>query len=676
MKSQPFTRWRILAQATAASFLLMATLLLLQTQSATAAPVAINNQTTITATQVITASNPTQNAKAGYAVEINGDYALVGAINGTGNSSQTGVVYAHHFNGTRWQQTQRLFNPNGSSGEFFGQAIDMNEDGTIAVIGADKTNDNGNGSGAVFVYTRTGQTWTQTQKLLPSQGQADARFGYGVALDGNTLLVSAYRQDHDGKSNAGMVFVYEYDTANQVWQETAILTASDIQQGGVFGWDVALEGNTAVISAIFATNDDNNSKGNVYIFKRQPNGNWQQTQKLISFYHGGNLFGRAVELDGEWLLIGEPFSNRTHVYKEINSRWEHQTMLYNNGLLGYNLDIEGDTAVIGNPADTNNQVPALVWQESGGIWTQVSQLVPNTTTVTSHFFGSDVALDSNGRVIIGADRHNDRNMDREGLAFIYNQINPLPIPTTTVTLAPAELSTSEGMTITFTITRTGDLSTTLSMAYGIAPSGSHPATPADFGIDNGGNSDTYYRHEFEFDPGQEVLTFTIAISDDLQTEQDETFTVQLQNVVDAVAINGISHVTIPNDDFDATIDINPATQTLTEGETMTFTITATGSVTAGIPITYAVQGSGNNPASPADFASGAMLTGTVVVIPGKVTNIVLPTLNDSDEEPSEEFTILIGTSQPHIVLLKNSIQATILDNDAKGYAIYLPLVTR
>jgi hypothetical protein len=52
-----------------------------------------------------------------------------------------------------------------------------------------------------------GATWTQQAKLLASDGALADKFGYSVAISGNTIVVGAYNDDAP-LSNGGSAYVF------------------------------------------------------------------------------------------------------------------------------------------------------------------------------------------------------------------------------------------------------------------------------------------------------------------------------------------------------------------------------------------------------------------------------------------------------------------------------------
>ena len=71
----------------------------------------------------------------------------------------------------------------GAPNNYFGFSVAIS--GSVMLIGAYGKNTN---TGAVYVFTRSGTTWTQQAELTASGGTGYEVFGYSVALSGNTAL--------------------------------------------------------------------------------------------------------------------------------------------------------------------------------------------------------------------------------------------------------------------------------------------------------------------------------------------------------------------------------------------------------------------------------------------------------------------------------------------------------
>ena len=65
-------------------------------------------------------------------------------------------------------------------------------------------------SGAAYVFTSSAGSWTQTTKLIPSDSEAGAYFGFSVSLNvaGEVALVGAYWDDANGLLNSGAAYSF------------------------------------------------------------------------------------------------------------------------------------------------------------------------------------------------------------------------------------------------------------------------------------------------------------------------------------------------------------------------------------------------------------------------------------------------------------------------------------
>ena len=87
-----------------------------------------------------------------------------------------------------WGQHQKIVEQDGAEDNRFGESVAL-DDNTLA-IGVSR-NYKLTDSGRVYVFVRSGTTWIQQQELVASDGEAGDRFGYSVALDGDTLLIAS-----------------------------------------------------------------------------------------------------------------------------------------------------------------------------------------------------------------------------------------------------------------------------------------------------------------------------------------------------------------------------------------------------------------------------------------------------------------------------------------------------
>jgi hypothetical protein len=214
------------------------------------------------------------------------------------------------------------------------------------------TQDNPSSAGAVgaaWVFTRSGGVWSQQGKKLVGTGAvgyAGPNQGFSVALsaDGDTAIVGG---PGDGQSvgvagSVGAVWVFTRSGGVWTQQGSKLVGAGAVNKpyGAYQGNCVALsaDGNTAIEGG----SDDNNVAGAAWVFTRS-GGVWkQQGKKLVGTgaVDGQAAQGTSVALSGD-----------------------------------------GDTAIVGGPADNIGAGATWVFTRSGGVWTQQGSKLVGTGAV-------------------------------------------------------------------------------------------------------------------------------------------------------------------------------------------------------------------------------------------------------------------------------------------------------
>ena len=187
--------------------------------------------------------------------------------------------------------------------------------------------DDGDGVGAAWVLARSGGTWTQGAKLTGGGEDGSAGFGLSLALsdDGNVALVGGPFDNVDSELGAAWVFT----RSGGAWsQQGPKLIGSMLSEGAWFGWDVALsgDGNTALMGGYpnFSTS------GQAYVFTRSGSVWNQQANLSYTGAAGGSYFGWSVWLsrDGNTALVGGPADNggtgAAWVFSRFSGIWAQQ----------------------------------------------------------------------------------------------------------------------------------------------------------------------------------------------------------------------------------------------------------------------------------------------------------------------------------------------------------------
>ncbi len=200
----------------------------------------------------------------------------------------------------RWRAADAL------SSDEFGASVAIS--GSIAIVGASGDDEAGSSeSGAAYLRGRDvggPGNWGQIQKLFASDRRSTAKLGTEVAIDGETAVVTAPTYTAGAMSNHGAAYVFE-PGAGGVWAETARLVASDAGAFDTFGASVDIDGDVIVIGAPH----DDEWRGAVYVFARNHGGAgaWGQVTKIVEPTRERYAqFGISVALDGDLLVVGAP----------------------------------------------------------------------------------------------------------------------------------------------------------------------------------------------------------------------------------------------------------------------------------------------------------------------------------------------------------------------------------
>jgi len=348
----------------------------------------------------LTAADGASGDQFGFSVAIDGDTAVVGAPYDDDNGTDSGSAYVFVRSGTTWTQQAKLTGGDAVAFDFVGESVSISGD-TIA-IGGEGHDAGGSFSGVVYVFTRSGTTWAQEAKLLASDADANSWFGFPVVLDGDTLLAAAAGHTHGVRTGAAYIFT----RSGTLWTEQAELLPSDGATDDFFGWQAALDGDTAVISSIL--DDDNGTdSGSAYVFTRSGT-TWTEQAKLVAatgaeaFDH----FGTGVAVEGDTVIVGANFAdvgpygnNRgmAYLFRRSGTVWTEATMfsdLYVDRLdeFGWAAGISGDTLAVSAP---------LVGSNEGAVYTfSLSRLLTPAPLMTDKLLSSD-GQTGDGSIIFG-----------------------------------------------------------------------------------------------------------------------------------------------------------------------------------------------------------------------------------------------------------------------------------
>ncbi len=264
-----------------------------------------NSGGTWTQTQKLTASDGAVLDWFGYSVAFSGTRMVVGSRNAKGDR---GAAYFYDGSSGVWVLTAEFTPDDVQPQDYFGNSVAISDN--TALVGA--FNINGATAGAAYIFSNAGGSWTQTQKLTPSDGQRGDWFGFAVDLNNTTAAIGASQALVNGQLDQGAVYVFNNSAGT--WTEAQKLTATNGTEFDALGWNVAISGNAILAGAIGADA--------AYLFA-QSHGNWSEKVELMAsdFAGTGTAYGWAVDFDGRTPLVTAPFST-------VNGRTEGAAYFY------------------------------------------------------------------------------------------------------------------------------------------------------------------------------------------------------------------------------------------------------------------------------------------------------------------------------------------------------------
>jgi len=204
-------------------------------------------------------------------------------------------AYVFVRSGNSWTQQADLV-PNIRIGGFFGETVAIDAD--TAVVGAPGTN-------LCYVFVRSGGVWSEQAQLNNIGGQNDDRFGDAVAISGDTALVGAPFRDTGAGPEHGAALAFARNGANWSLQATLNPDPNNAYNNPRFGYSVAISGNTALVGTpyYYASGGE---IGSVWVFGR--NGSQWDGQEMAPTHARASAehFGAAVAIDGTLAVVGTP----------------------------------------------------------------------------------------------------------------------------------------------------------------------------------------------------------------------------------------------------------------------------------------------------------------------------------------------------------------------------------
>lgn len=312
----------------------------------------------------LTQSSPIEGLNVGYSVSISGDNIAVGCS--TYPTLVHGKVFVYTKPTTGWQDmTETAVISNTSSGyySYFGKSVEITND--IIIVGEENLSI----QGRVNIYKKPGTEWTNmtnTSAVLSATNLSSSdHFGASISYDNDIIVVGAYSNSTNGAS-AGSAYVFEKPiTGWENMTESAILTATDVEAYDKFGFKVAISGDYIAISSI-GDDDSGSNNGAVYIFKKPLSGwtNATEDQKLTTSDSPSSAeLGKSLKMENSTLLIGSNYESSyvgaMYCFTESAGIWSNTATIRATDrntydYFGADFAVSGNNILIGKYGDPSN----------------------------------------------------------------------------------------------------------------------------------------------------------------------------------------------------------------------------------------------------------------------------------------------------------------------------------
>ncbi|MFT5152510.1 MAG: hypothetical protein ACI841_002508, partial [Planctomycetota bacterium] len=299
----------------------------------------------------------------GYSIDLEGTRAVVGAAGEDGGPINRGAVFVFELQGGSWVQTDHIISTLAEAEAHFGQYLSLSGDRLAISAPGASTTAGGFHRGHVDMHVLVNGNWRSEQILEASAGTGswDA-----VALDlEDDLLVSTLASHSATTGSQRSIRIHERGPSGWILSST-IAPPTPTAQGmsNSFGDKLALQGNTLLISAPRLRVGDYIRNGSVFAYQRIGS-SWFQRDTLVPPLGADELyFGWDIDIDGDRAVVGSRSEGTTSnnvffSYRGKDGRWGLERSILepvgvNGEVFGHSVSVSGDALFAGASHDNPN----------------------------------------------------------------------------------------------------------------------------------------------------------------------------------------------------------------------------------------------------------------------------------------------------------------------------------
>jgi len=356
----------------------------------------------------------------GDSVALDGGVVVVGAYGDDESGPEAGSAYVYRQDGDTWTQEQKLLASDGTARDQYGIVVAAS--GNVVVVGSH--------TGYIYIYRHDGTAWVEEQKIEVFAGLSGDYFNNWLDIDRDVIVAGASFEDQSTlRPESGAAHVYRFD--GTTWLEEQFLFAGDGLVDDFYGSAVAIDGDVIVIGAPGddrTTNEVNT--GSAYVY-RYGGATWNFEQKLvpvtpIPVIDVDQPIPDISEIDPAKVRSGDRFGTSVAVDGEVivvgadsvdKYEYEYEFVYVEEDLGEGPVDVLDEVIIIELGVDLSNTGAAVVYERNGsGTWIEGAKLTsPHRTE--KEYFGRAAAVEG-GLIVIGSNGVDERG-DVTGLAYTY-----------------------------------------------------------------------------------------------------------------------------------------------------------------------------------------------------------------------------------------------------------------
>lgn len=249
--------------------------------------------------------------------------------------------------------------------------------------------------------------WSQEGRFTAPAGQFGSKIGWSADVSGARAIFGATDVEPNGEYKAGAAFIFARTESG--WVQEARLERQTPKRQDYFGTAVAIEGDTAVVTAPFSDQDPVFTVGSADVFTFS-DGTWSHAAELLPpSYEGFENVGSAVDISGGVIALGAAPEyvggvrnvGQVHFYEPDGSGgWNYDESITpadasERDLFGWGLSLDGNrlaaSSIFDQSGGTDEVGSVYLFENIAGTWTEQSKIL-SPAVVEGLRFGEYVSL--------------------------------------------------------------------------------------------------------------------------------------------------------------------------------------------------------------------------------------------------------------------------------------------